>query len=281
MMHRGDEQTIYSMPQAFLVQKSVEVNQMIHAIEFRRRLGGVTLGLLAVLLGGILPFTGGVMAGDKSVEEQPYRVVLLGASIGRTWNLSAFPERMHDKNYVVESFAVWQFDKSETLEEILMRPERKFHMTATYFKSLFQAAPQLPNAVILKECSAYFPGDPRQQKELVKKWVDQVRHAGIQPILATAVPVTRSRAEKDKGKMDGIREYNDWIRNYAKDQRIPLLDLERALRIDPVERYLKDDFTSGDGSHLNGKAYEILDRLLYKTLTDLQKEVGTPRIVKK
>jgi hypothetical protein len=162
-----------------------------------------------------------------------------------------------------------------------MRPARKFHLTRTYLKSLFQRAPQLPNVMILKECSAYFPGDPRQQKELVKKWVGQVSHAGIQPILATAVPVTRARAETDKGKMDGIRDNNDWIRNYAKDQHIPLLDLELALRTDPVERYLKDDFTSGDGSHLNGMAYEILDRLLYKTLTDLQKDVGTPRIVKK
>ena len=244
------------------------------------RLAWFPVASFAVLLGGIPLVSGGVMAGDTQTEQKPHRVVLLGASIGQTWNLSAFPERVRDKNYVVESFAVWQFDKYEMLDEVLMRPERKFHLTRTYLKSLFQPAPQLPDTIILKECSAYFPGEPRQQKELVKKWVGQVSHAGVQPILATSVPVTRKRSEMDKGKMDGIREYNDWIRNYAKDQRIPLLDLELALRADPVERYLRDDLTSGDGSHLNAKAYEILDSLLHKTLGDIRKEADTPRIVK-
>lgn len=253
---------------------------MKRVLKLGLRLAWLPVALFAVLIGGLQLVTGGVMAGDPQTENPPYRVVLLGASIGQSWNLSAFPERVRDKNYVVESFAVWQFDKSEMLDEVLMRPERKFHLTRTYLKSLFDPAPQPPNTIILKECSAYFPGAPRQQQELVKKWVGQVSHAGIQPILATSVPVTRKRSEMDKGKMDGIREYNDWIRNYAKDQRIPLLDLELALRADPVERYLRDDLTSGDGSHLNAKAYEILDNLLHKTLGDIRKAADTPRIVK-
>lgn len=253
---------------------------MKRVLKLRLGLAWFPVASFAVLLGGIQLVSGGVMAGDQQTAKQPYRVVLLGASIGQTWNLPAFPERVRDKNYVVESFAVWQFDKSEMLDEVLMRPERKFHLTRTYLKSLFQPAPQPPDTIILKECSAYFPGEPRQQKELVKRWVGQVSHAGIQPILTTSVPVTRKRSEMDKGKMDGVREYNDWIRNYAKEQRIPLLDLELALRADPVERYLRDDLTSGDGSHLNAKAYEILDSLLHKTLGDIRKEVDTPRIVR-
>lgn len=220
------------------------------------------------------------MAADEVMQTRPYRVVLLGASIGQTWNLSAFPERMRDKNYVIESFAVWQFDKSAMLDEVLMRPARKFHPTRTYLKSLFQPAPGLPDAIILKECSTYFPGDPRQQKELVQKWVGTVSHSHIQPILATAVPVTRKRSEMDKGKMDALREYNDWIRNYARDQRLPLLDLEAALRTDPRERYLRDDLTSGDGSHLNARAYEILDKLLQETLAGVKKTEDGRRVVK-
>lgn len=219
------------------------------------------------------------MAAER-VAEKPYRVVLLGASIGQSWNLPAFPERMHDKNYVLESYAVWQFDKSAMLDEVLMRPERKFHPTRTYLKGLFQPAPQLPDAIILKECSTYFPGNARQQKEFVQKWVREISHAHIQPILATAVPVTRRRSELDKGKMDALRAYNDWIRNYAKDQRFPLLELEAALRTDPVGRYLRDDLTSGDGSHLNARAYEILDKLLYETLSGARKDAAATRVVK-
>lgn len=211
------------------------------------------------------------MTAEQVEVTHSYRVVLLGASIGRSWNLPAFPERMHDKNYVLESFAVWQFDKSRTLDEVLMRPKRKFHPTRSYLKSLFQPAPHLPDAIILKECSAYFPGDTKEQKELVQQWASKVNRTGVLPILATAVPVTRKRSEADQGKMDALREYNDWIGIYAKEQRLPLLDLEGALHTDPVERYLRDDLTSGDGSHLNAKAYEILDKLLYETLAGAKK----------
>jgi hypothetical protein len=230
-------------------------------------------------LAGILPVSGGAMA-DQTVPAHPYRVVLLGASIGRSWNLPAFPERMHDRNYVIESFAVWQFDKSTMLDEVLMRPARKFHPTRTYLKSLFGPAPQPPDAIILKECSAYFPGDPAKQKALVQKWVGEISDARIQPILATAVPVTRQRAGTDKGKMEALREYNDWVRNYARDRRLPLLDLEAALRTDSRERYLRDDLTSGDGSHLNARAYEMLDKLLQETLAGIKKTDADRRIVK-
>jgi hypothetical protein len=43
--------------------------------------------------------------------------------------------------------------------------------------------------------------------------------------------------------------------------------MERALRTDDKERYLRDELTSGDGSHLNRKAYDILDRLLIESVS--------------
>jgi len=250
---------------------------MKRAVTERLRSGWFAATLFAALPGGAAFTPGGVMASDPVRSEQPYRVVLLGASIGRSWHLPEFAARVHDRRYAVESYAVWQFDKSEMLDEVLMRPARKFHPTRTYLKSLFRPAPQPADAIILKECSAYFPGDPREQRRLVEKWVGEIMHAGIQPILATAVPVTRQRAEADPGKIEGVREYNDWVRSYAGDRRIPLLDLERALRSDPSGRYLRDDLTSGDGSHLNAKAYKILDELLHATLAGLGKNVESPR----
>ena len=221
------------------------------------------------------------MASDPVRTEQAYRIVLLGASIGRAWRLQEFAARVHDGRYTVESYAVWQFDKSEMLDEVLMRPARKFHPTRTYLKSLFRPAPQPADAIILKECSAYFPGDPREQRRLVEKWVAEIMRSGIQPVLATVVPVTRQRAETDPGKIEGVREYNDWLRSYASDCRIPLLDLERALGTDPAGRYLRDDLTSGDGSHLNAKAYKILDELLHATLSGLGKKADSPRVAEK
>ena len=50
----------------------------------------------------------------------------------------------------------------------------------------------------------------------MKEWVKRIKGAKIDVWVATAVPVTTARAEKTKGKIEGIREFNDWIREYAK-----------------------------------------------------------------
>jgi len=223
------------------------------------------------------------MAEKRCMTRRPYRIVLLGASVGQAWNLPAFPERAKDADYALESLAVWQFDKSDALDEILMRPKRKFRLTWSYLRSLFRPPLPTPDAIIVKECSAYFPGESTlsQKQSLVMTWVEQISHSGIKPVLATVVPVTRARSGQDKAKMKGIREFNDWIRNYARDRRLSLLDLEAALRTDPVERYLRDDLTSGDGSHLNDKAYETLDKLLHESLAGIKNGGDERRIVKK
>lgn len=213
---------------------------------------------------------GSVMLVERDPVRQPYNVVLLGASIGRAWNLPTLPARMDDRRFVIETFAVWQFDKTSMLMEILMRPRRKCRLRRSYFRSLFQPPPRVANAIILKECSSYFPGDVLERRRLVEGWVNSIARAGIVPILATVAPITDRRSALDEAKMNGIREYNDWIRSYANERRLPLLDLEMALRIDPVKRYLRNDLTSGDGSHLNALAYSILDEVLWRTLMSLK-----------
>lgn len=207
-------------------------------------------------------------AGGAAVSDKT-RVALIGASIGQGWDLPHFPARVHDDEHLFESFAVWQFDKSEALEEILMRPARRFKLTRTYLKSLFEPPPKKPDALIIKECSSYFPGDLTAYQASVKKWIRQAQDAGIRVMVATVAPVTRSRAERDKGKMEGILAYNDWIRMYAQQEKLPILDLEAALRDGASSRFLRDDLTSGDGSHLNRKAYDLLDRMLMSKLCEL------------
>lgn len=194
------------------------------------------------------------------------RIILIGASVGKAWNLPEYPQRVNDTSHIFESLVVYQYDKTGALEEILMRPKRKFRLTLSYVKGFFQPSPQVPKIIIIKECSSYFPGDSSLYKEFVKSWVKRIRDAHIQVILTTIVPVTRERAEKGKGKMEAIAAYNDWIREYARNENVVLLDLEAALRKSAKERFLQDELTSGDGTHLNKKAYDILDKLLQKTL---------------
>ncbi|MCX5701477.1 MAG: hypothetical protein NTW64_00640 [Candidatus Omnitrophica bacterium] len=203
----------------------------------------------------------------RSSQKKPVRVLLLGASVGQAWNLPEWPTRVHNNDYVMETIAEYSFDKSNALEEILMRPERKFHLTRAYIKSLFKQAPQKPNIIIIKECAAYFPGDLGKNKELVKKWVNQCKAAAIKPVLATVVPVTEEHSLKIPGRLQGILEYNDWIRQYTRENGIVCLDLEAALRISKDDRRLRPDLTSGDGLHLNRKAYDILDKLQLNELS--------------
>src|SRR5262245_59200087 len=100
---------------------------------------------------------------------KPVRVVLIGASIGQEWNLSELPARLRFPAYEFEALQAWQFDKSEKVDETLIRPARKFHLTPSYFKGFFRDSPKPADVVILKECSSYFPNDTplEQKKELL------------------------------------------------------------------------------------------------------------------
>ena len=206
------------------------------------------------------------MAEPASVEN-PRHVVLLGASIGKQWNLPELSQRLNDRRYTFEALQAWEYDKSELVEETLIRPARRFRLTSSYLKGFFRPSPQPADVIILKECSSYFPSDLRRDKELMQQWAQEIRRKNIVVMLATVVPVTRERAQRDPGKQEGIREFNDWLRAYAQQQGLPVLDMERALRTDDKERYLRDELTSGDGSHLNRKAYDILDRLLIESVS--------------
>ena len=154
------------------------------------------------------------------------RVVLVGASVGKAWRLHVvFPN--------LRSLAHYAFDKGPVLES---------------------AIASRPDAIILKECAAYFPDDG-VDRALIPRWLQRIRGAGIRPVLATVVPVTRAHAARAPGRAEAIRAFNDWLRQLAADEKVPLLDLEAALRCSPEDRHLDERFDGGDGLHLAGVAY--------------------------
>jgi len=197
-----------------------------------------------------------------------HHVVLIGASIGQSWHLAEWPARVKASGFSAESVPAWQFDKSEVLEEVLMRPARKFHPTRTYLRSLFHATPRKPNIVILKECSSYFPGDLSMYQRSTEDWVSRLQAKQIQVILATVVPVTRSRATQNPGKQETLLKYNEWIREFAIQHGLKVLDLEAVLRVDDSDKYLREEFAATDGSHLNSVAYAVLDGTLLRLLSE-------------
>ena len=206
------------------------------------------------------------MSTMKTASDSTVHVVLIGASIGQAWNIAGWPSRVGQTGFSAESLAVWQFDKSRAVDGVLMRPKRELQFTRTYLKSLFEPPPRKPDIVILKECSSYFPGSVPEYLDSVGRWAGRLHERGLQVILATVVPVTESRSARDPGKQESLLEYNRRIREYGQERQIPVLDLEATLRANSRSGYLREEYSSGDGSHLNAAAYSVLDEALRTTL---------------
>lgn len=194
-------------------------------------------------------------------------IILLGASIGRAWNISSLPERINNHDYDIEYIDGSGFDKSERLRKIISRRENK------------------PDAIFIKECAAYFPGDLELYRNLMTQWIKECQEENVIPIPTTVVPVTRLHPFKKfmidimKGRnllkggnpfknrrSKAILEFNDWIRMYCKNWGLSVLDLEAALCFSEKNRFLREDLARVDGLHLNRKAYKILDQIVIPTL---------------
>lgn len=223
-----------------------------------------TIVILAAVLTSITKGKGGQ---ENAGSRKPMHIVLIGASIGQAWNLAEWPSRVRVSGVTAESVPAWQFDKTQVVDEVLMRPSRKFHPTRTYLKSLFQPPPRKADVVILKECSSYFPGDLVVYQRKIQNWVTKLQAKHVNVVLATVVPVTQSRDQLSPGKQQSLVQYNQWVRQYAEQHGFGLLDLEAALRTDESTRFLRDEFAASDGSHLNAAAYRVLDNTLRATLS--------------
>ncbi len=173
------------------------------------------------------------------------RVLLLGASVGQAW-------RLHLVFDGVRALAHYEFDKRPLLDRALA---------------------ERPDAVILKECAAYFP-DGGADRELVRGWLTELRRAAIRPVLATVVPVTREHAARVPGRAEAIWAFNDWLRALGGAEGLALLDLEAALRVSPTDRHLDDALDSGDGLHLAWQTYR--DRLDPLVIPALLRAFGQP-----
>lgn len=162
----------------------------------------------------------------------------MGASVGEAWNL---PSRFPDYNF--EYVGEGQFDKSDKIKELLARTTDK------------------PAAIFIKECAAYFPGDFPDYQAKMRGWVAQCRAANVIPIPTTVCPITEAGDQ-----LNGILQYNDWIRTYTAEENLACLDLEEPLRISKTDRRLNPRYAQSDGLHLVDVGYEQLDPIVIPTL---------------
>ncbi len=228
----------------------------------RRPVAGCALAVAAFLLISMTLCNDEVFGMTKKKH-----VVLLGASVGQTWKIDSLPDRMGQNSganrYSFEFVGDYQFDKTQTLRKILQRKQNK------------------PDAILLKECAAYFPGDLTGYQELMKGWIKECRDAGVIPVPTTVVPVVRQQSVMTRMKdvvkyvlgrptsgmqLERITQYNNWIRSYADAEKLTVLDPEAVLRVSDEDRSLRTDLHSGDGLHLNTKAYQLLDPIVVPAL---------------
>lgn len=212
-------------------------------------------------------FAGGAFSMVEGKEKK--HIVLIGASVGYGWDIQRLPQRIENYDYKFEYVGSDDFDKSEFLKKVLQREKK-------------------PDMVILKECAAYFPGEFEKYKKDMKNWIEQSFAAGVTPIMTTVAPVTRpnyltksylkdlikkyilTKKTHMEERLKYILEYNDWVREYAKEKGLIVLDMEAALRVSDKDRRLRQNLTSGDGLHLNSEAYRILDNLMADTLRKIE-----------
>ena len=233
-----------------------------HRASPRRQFAGCLLAAVAFLLASM------ILCNDEGYGmTKKKHVALLGASVGQAWKIDSLPERLGQNSganrYSFEFVGDYQFDKTQTLRKILQRKQNK------------------PDAILLKECAAYFPGDLTRYQELMKGWIKECRDAGVIPVPTTVVPVVRQQSVmtqmKDAVKcvlgkptsgmqLERLTQYNDWIRSYAGSENLTVLDLEAVLRTSAEDRSLRADLHSGDGLHLNPKAYQLMDQIVVPAL---------------
>ncbi len=229
----------------------------------------------SVLLSNLLICEGIGANMDIDKSKSVTKVLILGASVGQSWRIDSLAERIKDSSLQYEFIAKFDPDKTDILDQALNRKDNK------------------PDLIILKQCAAYFRSDQEvydselvdHYKNLAESWVEKSLNNGVIPILATVVPISEKMPvmvkmkrivkkyilQKDispyyrKTRLEGILDYNDWVREYAKQNNLEVLDLEYYVRISDTNRWLNHDFTT-DGLHLNKKAYQRLDPILISTV---------------
>ena len=182
------------------------------------------------------------------LDAAPRYVVLVGASVGKDWDLSSFPDRTGESGYVFGYRGKYKYDKEDLITPLL-------------------SAPVKPDTVIIKECAAYFPEDADRIIEKLPEWVDLLRENGVTPVLATCVPVTKKNDEENPGRQEAINKANRFIRTYSAENNVGLLDLAETLRVSEADEHMREDFAQPDGLHLAPGAYSELDAILIPSLT--------------
>lgn len=206
----------------------------------------------------------------KTTQTGSSEIVIIGASYAKDWPVQQLAGRPVVNRGIggQESHDIHaRFEK----DVVAQRPSAV--IIWGFINDIFRAAPEA------------LPTKKEAIKKNITEMVELARRNGVRPILATEVTMRGKRSATDTvmgwiGKLLGKRSYadninghvlevNDWMRQYANANGVPLLDLQSVLAESSGLR--KKEYTKDDGSHLTPAAYDALtnyvDPALSRALT--------------
>lgn len=168
-------------------------------------------------------------------------IVFIGASIGRDWKIEQLPERQPAlKDVAILFWPEYQFDKTRIVDHVMKIPIK-------------------PDAILIKECAAYFPLNIEQAGKEYLDWFELLKKNNLKAVAVTTVPVTISNEKQNPGRAESIYAFNSFLKSSGEK----VYDLVPTLS-DPQTggMFLQESLAQEDGLHLNQKAYKLLDRSL-------------------
>lgn len=236
--------------------------------------------LIVLLLGGMswmaIP-TSRASEGPKPMEHHngPPKLVVLGASYAGGWN----PDRLVAGYQVINKGVGGQqsFEMLARFETDVVALKPDVVLIWGFINDIFRG-----NQDKIEEALA-------RTKESFTAMVELAKKARIVPILATEVTVREKEGWKEGmaalvGKMLGkesyhdyvnrhVRQMNQWIKEKAKREGIPLVDIHAALSDANGERV--KEYATPDGSHISAEGYHALTKFIEERLKQNRLLIGS------
>jgi lysophospholipase L1-like esterase len=169
------------------------------------------------------------------------RVVFFGASITEEWPLKGY---FPDRPFINRG----------------QGGELTFQMLQRYQRDVVDLKPR---AVVLKVCAINFGPQapaPRVTRAEYREMIDRATAAGIKPVLATVVPVSKAWADrKGPGVQESILAFNAWVKEEGRRRRLEVADYHTALA--GGDLYVNPRNTT-DGLHVSPAGYALMTKVV-------------------
>jgi lysophospholipase L1-like esterase len=218
--------------------------------------------------GKLLMITKPWTEGDKIIAQTAPLIMIIGASFVEGWDVSKIDR------FVVVNKGV----SGETSSDMLVRFDRdvvplgpRYVIIWGFINDIHRSERNTISATLERTRTNF------------KAMVNLSRKNGVIPILATELTIFGCKTyiekiktfllEKVIGK-ESYRAYvnkhvlqvNEWLKSYAREERLMIVDFNRALSGKDSVR--KEKYTTPDGTHISSEGYQELTRYIKQALKD-------------